>query len=320
MSLHSLNNGTPKASAEPPQAQSTARVVCTRLMDLELEDLKSGALWKAALAEFVGCFLLVYLGVGAGLSDPETEPAMGIVEGTLAGGFFIASILTALTTVSGAHVNPAVTVGFLVARQCSCVRFLFYLVAQSAGAISGAALLKAVTPPSKIGNLGVLQPAPDVTSEQALMAEFVITFFLLFVVIAAVDKGRTDVSGSIPFIVGLVVCVNIFYAHNISGASMNPIRALGPAVVQGNMEKQWIYWVGPLVGGAAGSLLYDKVFSVSMTPANLRRCCLTRGSYEGVSTESERGGGPQQQQLIEVKPSKSLSHHSLASLDRAEPV
>ena len=69
-----------------------------------------------------------------------------------------------------------------------------------------------MTPESKIGNLGLLLPPPDVTSEQALMAEFMITFLLLFCIIAMVDKGRTDVSGSIPFIVGLIVCVNIFYA------------------------------------------------------------------------------------------------------------
>jgi glycerol uptake facilitator-like aquaporin len=77
---------------------------------------------------------------------------------------------------------------------------------------AGAALLKAVTPGSKIGSLGLLLPAEDVSAEQALMAEFMITFLLLFVVISLLDKGRTDVGRSIPFIVGLVVCVNIFYA------------------------------------------------------------------------------------------------------------
>ncbi|XP_070183060.1 aquaporin-2-like, partial [Littorina saxatilis] len=130
MSLSSLH--TPRANAEP---QGVARVVCTRLMDLELEDLKSGALWKAVAAEFLGCFFLVYFGVGAGLSNQD-EGGAGIVEVTLAAGFFIAAILTALTTVSGAHVNPAVSIGFLVARQCSFVRFFFYVIAQSVGSIA----------------------------------------------------------------------------------------------------------------------------------------------------------------------------------------
>ncbi|KAL8559274.1 hypothetical protein ACOMHN_059965 [Nucella lapillus] len=314
MSLNSLNNVTPKSSAEP---QGAAGVVCRRMLDMELEDLKSGALWKAVLAEFVGCFFLVYLGVGAGLSNPATEGPASLVEGTLAAGFFIAAILTALTTVSGAHVNPAVSLGFLLTRQCSCVRFFFYVLAQSAGAIVGAALLKAVTPEPKLGNLGLLLPAADVTPEQAVMAEFMITFFLLFCIIAMVDKGRSDVAGSIPFIVGLVVCVNIFYAHNISGGAMNPIRNLGPAVVLGNMDKQWIYWAGPMLGGATGALLYDRLFSVSMTPANLRRSCLSRGSYEGVSTEGEGGTGLQDP-LMETKPRKSLSHGG--SIERLEGV
>ncbi|KAK7452795.1 hypothetical protein BaRGS_00039711 [Batillaria attramentaria] len=208
MSIHSLNTYTPRATAEPP---STARLVCRQLMDLELEDLRSGAFWKAVVAEFIGCFFLVYFGVGAGLCGPD-EPPPSLVEVTLSAGFFIAAILTALTAVSGAHVNPAVSLGFLVARQCSFVRFVFYVIAQSAGSITGAALLRAVTPESKIGNLGLLLPPPDVTTEQALMAEFMITFLLLFCIIAMVDSGRSDVKGSVPFIVGLVVCVNIFYA------------------------------------------------------------------------------------------------------------
>ncbi|KAK7480988.1 hypothetical protein BaRGS_00027803 [Batillaria attramentaria] len=314
MSIHSLNTYTPRATAEPP---STARLVCRQLMDLELEDLRSGALWKAVVAEFIGCFFLVYFGVGAGLCGPD-EPPPSLVEVTLSAGFFIAAILTALTAVSGAHVNPAVSLGFLVARQCSFVRFVFYVIAQSAGSITGAALLRAVTPESKIGNLGLLLPPPDVTTEQALMAEFMITFLLLFCIIAMVDSGRSDVKGSVPFIVGLVVCVNIFYAANISGGSMNPIRNLGPAVIQGNMDKQWIYWVGPLVGGAAGSLLYDRVLSVARTPADLRRSCLSRGPAESCDTDLDRQAGVREP-LMEAGPLPAKpTSRMVGSLERVD--
>ncbi|XP_025082059.1 aquaporin AQPAn.G-like isoform X1 [Pomacea canaliculata] len=295
MSLHSLHS-TPRDTAEA--RPNTVQTACRRLMAQEFEDLRSGNFWRAVVAEFLGCVLLIYFCVGVGLRAPDDSPS-NLLEAALAVGFFFAAMLSALMAVSGAHINPAVSIGLLVARHCSFVRFFFYVIAQCAGAITGAALLKAVTPESKIGNLGILLPAKDVSSSQAVMAEFIISFFLLFCVVAMIDKGRTDVQGSIPFIVGIIVSMNVIYAANMSGGTMNPIRNFGPAVITGNMDRHWIFWVGPMLGGAAGGLLYDRVFSTGVTPSSLRKSCLSRNTYASIASEEEGNGDI----LLQEKPS-----------------
>ncbi|XP_050404853.1 aquaporin AQPAe.a [Patella vulgata] len=274
LSLTSLHN--------IPQGQEGPNCCQTFIME-EMDDLRKPAFWKAVIGEFLGCLFLIFFTVGAGLHEEGTR-GHGTVHIALSSGFFIAVIVTVLLTISGGHINPAVSIGFAVNREISFVRFIFYCIAQTGGSVAGAALLKAITPESKVGNLGILLPEPNVTTEQALYSEIVITFFLLFSVFAMIDKDRKDVQGSVPFIIGLVVAVNIFYGINISGGAMNPVRAFGPAVVMGRLEHQWIYWAGPLVGGVLGAFLYDKFFSVAATHTAVKSCCLGSGSYKSVST------------------------------------
>ena len=186
-----------------------------RMMKEELDDLKSANFWRAVFAEFLGCLMLVLTGVGAGLHE-ENSPHPSSVHVILQAGFYIAVVISILGHVSGAHVNPALSAGFAVTRKISMARFVFYVIGQSAGAISGAALLKMLIPESMHGNFGLLTPSENVSPEQALVVEMIVTFILVFAVFALVDERRTDIGGSKPLIVGLVVCANIFFSVSIT--------------------------------------------------------------------------------------------------------
>ncbi|XP_041371460.1 aquaporin AQPAe.a-like [Gigantopelta aegis] len=260
--------------------------VIKKIMKEEIDDLRSANFWRAVFAEFLGCFLLVLTGIGAGLHE-EGTPHPGSVHVILQAGFYIAVVISILGHVSGAHVNPALSIGFAVTRKISVARFLFYVIGQCSGAISGAALLKALIPESMNGNFGLLSPAKNVSPEQALFVEMIVTFVLVFTVFAMIDEQRTDIAGSKPLIIGLVVCTNIFFSGHISGGCMNPIRNLGPAVIVGRMELQWIYWVGPMVGGACGALVYNCVFSISAGNRGLSGCISSR-KYDAVNTDDTK--------------------------------
>ncbi|KAK6971189.1 aquaporin AQPAn.G, partial [Biomphalaria glabrata] len=146
---------------------------------------------------------------------------------------------------------------------------LVYITFQSAGAIAGAGLLKITVPYSYVGTLGVIAPGEGVSSLEALGAEIIINFLLLFVTVAMLDPGRPDAQGYVPFMIGLIATVDSLFAAPISGGCMNPIRSLGPAVIQETYENAWIYWVGPMIGAVAGSLCYDLLFATQ--PFGLRR-------------------------------------------------
>ncbi|XP_062565988.1 aquaporin AQPAe.a-like [Saccostrea cucullata] len=252
-----------------------------RLIAREVKDVNSLDLWRACLAEFLGTGLLAFLAVGAGLS-PEGSPPVSSVHIALEAGFFIAAIITTLNTISGGHVNPAISLGFLLTGHIGFIRFLLYITAQTVGAIAGCGLLMALTPDNlHQSGFGVITPGPNVTAAQAFGAEVVITFVLDFTTFSFVDNGRHDLSGSIPLIIGIVVTLNIFAMFNVSGGCMNPARNFGPMVITGNYTYAWVYWLGPMVGGGLGAVLYDKVFSTQVCKRRLKSC---RG---GVSTHEE---------------------------------
>ncbi|XP_059149037.1 aquaporin-like [Physella acuta] len=230
----------------------------SRFIDLELTDLKSLGLWRGAMAEFIGCLFLNMFTIKFGMVAGVTH-----LQVALGCGFFFAVIITALSTVSGGHVNPAVSIGFLVTGHITVVRFIVYTVFQTCGGLTGVALLKVVIPESMHGNLGIIKIGKECTLGMAVGSEIYVTFFLMFVVMAMIDSGRKDVQGSIPFMVGLTVTINIFYGETLSGGIMNPVRNFAPALIKGDLENIWVYWVGPMIGGVIGSLTYDLVFATS---------------------------------------------------------
>lgn len=221
------------------------------------------ATWRATLAEFVATLLFIFLGAGTvvvtgGLIGEKLTSAR-LVAIALAHGLAIALLVSATAKISGAHINPAVTFGAWVTGKISLNRGIMYVVAQLVGAIVGALLLAAVIPAAARGNLGAHGLGSGVTAGGGLVAEIILTFALVFVVFGtAIDpKGLGHLA---PVAIGLTVLVDHLFGVPVTGASMNPARSFGPALVAGAWDNHWIFWIGPLIGGALAALVYEFIF------------------------------------------------------------
>ena len=205
---------------------------------------------RAHLAEALGTFALVFLGCGAIAVDAQSGQ-LGHIGIALAFGLVIAVMIYALGHISGAHFNPAVSVGFAVGRHFPWSRVATYGVAQIAGAILGALLLSISLGPD--ADLGVTQPAGS--DLQSLAWEAAFTFFLMLVITAVATDTRA-VGEAAALAIGGAVAMGAFVAGPISGASMNPARSLGPALVAGDLTGIWIYLLGPILGAVAAAVVY----------------------------------------------------------------
>jgi aquaporin Z len=211
------------------------------------------------VAELVGIFALVFVGGGALIMAGKPGSGIGLVEIALAHGLILAIMVTATMRVSG-HLNPAVTIGFLVTRRIEPMMAGVYLVAQILGAVLAAYALRMLTPEALFvaARAGGQTPSLDVNLTQAITLEAIATFFLVFAVFGtAVDPNAPKVGG---FAIGLTVAASILAIGPLTGASLNPARSFGPAVASGVFEGQVVYWVGPIVGGVVAALLYDRLF------------------------------------------------------------
>jgi aquaporin Z len=211
---------------------------------------------KALIAEFIGTFALIFIGVGAIAADYMLGGKSGLVGIALAHGLTIAVMISATMAISGGHLNPAVTVGALVAKKISFGNAVGYVIAQCLGAIVAAFVIKLAMPVDTLAAVSLGTPAvgKDATVIQALVTEIVLTFFLMFVVYGtAIDKRAPRVGG---LFIGLTVTLDILMGGPISGAAMNPARHLGPALIGGMMQNWWLYWVGPLLGSSFAALTY----------------------------------------------------------------
>jgi MIP family channel proteins len=211
------------------------------------------------VAEFIGIFALVFVGGGSIMMARHTNAATPLIIAASAHGLILAVMVTATMRISG-HLNPAVTLGFLVARRIEPMMAGIYIVAQVLGAITAAYALKASVPAELFAATrgGGQSIALDVTAGQGFMLEMIATFFLTFVVFGtAVDPQAPKVGG---FAIGLTVAADILAIGPLTGGSMNPARSLGPAVASGVFEGQFVYWTGPVVGAIVAALLYDQLF------------------------------------------------------------
>ncbi len=213
---------------------------------------------KAFVAEFVGTFTLVFIGVGAIAADYITGGAAGLTGVALAHGLAIATMVAAIGAVSGGHLNPAVTIGFLAVGKINPQNAFGYIISQCLAAIIAVALLKLCLPNEVLWDVNFGTPAvsdaPEITTSMALITEIILTFILMFVIYgSAVDRRAPKMGG---LFIGLAVTLGILMGGPISGAAMNPARHLGPALLGGGMQDTWIYWVGPVSGAVLAGLLY----------------------------------------------------------------
>ncbi len=213
---------------------------------------------KALIAEFIGTFTLIFVGVGSIASSSMAGAQSGLVGIALAHGLALAVMISATAAVSGGHLNPAVTIGLLAAKKINVTTAVQYVIAQCIGAIVAAALIKGCIPADVLNavNLGVPALGPNVTPMMGVVTEAILTFFLVFVVYGtAVSKHAPKMGG---LFIGLALTMGILMGGPITGAALNPARHLGPALVGGSLNNIWIYWVGPIIGGVLGALAYHK--------------------------------------------------------------
>jgi MIP family channel proteins len=215
--------------------------------------------WRHFAAEFIGIFALVFVGGASIMAAHQSNNPNGLLIAAIAHGVILALMVTATMRISG-HLNPAVTLGFLVTRRIEPVMAVVYIIAQLLGAVVAAYALKGIFPAEVAAatRLGGQSIALDLSAGQAILCEFIATFFLTFVVFGtAVDPQAPKVGG---FAIGLTVTADILAIGTLTGASMNPARSFGPAIASGVMEAQSIYWIGPILGSICAALLYDTLF------------------------------------------------------------
>lgn len=213
-------------------------------------------------AEFIGTFFLVFIGTGAIAADSFSGGAVGLVGIALAFGLAIALMVGATARISGGHINPAVTFGMLITGNIKPKEAGVYLAAQLLGATFASFLLSKLSPnvQQTAGNMGVTLPAAGVGVGSLVGIEIVLTFLLVFVIFSVAVDTESPFKSSANFMIGLTVTICALMGGTITGASMNPARSFGPALLTGEWTLHWAYWIAPLLGGALAATVYTKLF------------------------------------------------------------
>lgn len=211
---------------------------------------------RDAVAEFIGTFMLVLVGAGAVTVAGITNASAGLVIVAFAHGLILLVIVATFGHISGAHVNPAVTLGLLVGRKVNVVRAVVYWVAQFAGGIVAALVLRFLFP--NAANLGQTVPGNGVSSIQALVLEALMTFFLASTVYQAAIYGKAAAPPAVA--IGFTLAACILFGAPLTGASLNPARTLGPGLISGDLTDIVFYMIGMFGGGALAGLLHSTFF------------------------------------------------------------
>jgi aquaporin TIP len=219
--------------------------------------------FRRVVAEFVGAFTLVFAGMGSIMFGTSS----GLTGVALAHGLAIAVMASAVGHISGAHFNPAITFGFLVTRRMNVALGAAYVVSQLAAGAVAALLLNAVFPTPPNLDAGVPTVADTVGGGSAVLAEAIMTFFLVWVVFATAADPRGTFKSIAGLAIGLTITLDILAGGPLTGAAMNPARALGPELVQNVWSDWWVYWLGPLAGGGIAALVYDLLYLRPLEPA-----------------------------------------------------
>jgi aquaporin NIP len=219
---------------------------------------------RRALAEGFAAFALVFAGCGAIVADAEYGGALGVVGVALVFGLVIMVMVYATGHLSGAHINPAVTLAFTVTRHFPAREATAYVAAQVGGATVAALLLLAIWP-DQPAELGATVPSVDVGS--ALVYEGVLSAFLMFVIMAVATDTRA-VGAAAAIAIGGVIGLDALFGGPVTGASMNPARSFGPALASREWTDFWIYVIGPIAGAALGALAYQLVRGEHPGPAD----------------------------------------------------
>lgn len=194
-------------------------------------------------AEIFGTFILLFSGAGAIVTNQVSQGTVTHVGIALVFGMVVTSVIYAIGEISGAHINPAVTIAFWVSRRFPGKEVMPYIICQVIGALAACLLLKIIFP--GLDNYGMTLPAGS--DMQSLILEGVLTWMLMFVVLC-VSTGAKETGILAGVAIGSVIAMEAIFAGPICGASMNPARSFAPALVSGNLQSLWLYLVGPTAG------------------------------------------------------------------------
>jgi MIP family channel proteins len=213
---------------------------------------------RPLIAEFIGVFMLVFIGGGAIITNANAMTSIGLAGIAAAHGLALAIAVTATMSISGGHINPAITVGLWSVGRIDGRKAGLYIVAQLLGAVFAALVLKGLFPPgaAQVKQYGALSLGADTTLVGGILVEAVLTFFLAMAVMGtAVDPAAPKVGG---FGIGLTLWMCVLAGGPLTGAALNPARAFGPALVSGFWVGQIAYWVGPILGAVVAMQVYER--------------------------------------------------------------
>lgn len=221
--------------------------------------------YKKYLAEFLGTFMLVFIAAGAICADYYLKMAGG--QGTCpvwviaVFGFIVVAVVYATSYIAGSHINPAVTISFLVTKRMKANTAIFYVIFQLLGATAAGYFLRILFPDAvNTVHSGVCILGEGVGFKKAVFVEAIITFLFVFTIYATVVDGRVSkILAGIA--IGVVCLFGALVSTAISGGALNPARVFGPAIASGHFDYHFVWWFGPVIGGIAAGFLYDKVFS-----------------------------------------------------------
>jgi aquaporin TIP len=219
---------------------------------------------QRGFAEFVGAFTLIFVGAGSIIATQGHD----LTAIALAHGLAIGVMASAVGHISGGHFNPAVTLGFLVTRRIEPVLAVVYWIAQFAGAVVAAALLKWLLPKPLTDpvNLGAPALGPGISGGEGMVIELILTFFLLWVIFATAADPRGTFRSIAGLAIGFTISLDIFMGGPFTGAAMNPARAFGPELVENDWSNAWVWYVGPVLGGVLAALAYEWLYLRCLGP------------------------------------------------------
>jgi aquaporin Z len=202
--------------------------------------------WRRLFAEVLGTFLLVLVAAGASVVNARIPGQVPLDARVVAPGLMVMSIIYFMGTISGAHLNPAVTIAFALRRNFPWKRVPGYVAAELAGSVLAAVFLRLAL--GNVGHLGATEPGAGVSAATTLLIEVVVTAGLISVILGTASGAR-NIGANAALAVGGYIILAGLWAAPISGASMNPARSLGPALIGGHFTDEWAYLIGPVAGG-----------------------------------------------------------------------
>src|SRR5260370_1087640 len=217
---------------------------------------------RRAVAEFVGAFTLIFIGGGAGIVSGND-----IVAVALANGLAIGIMVTNLGHISGAHFNPAITLGFLATRRITVRLAVVYWISQLAGAVAAAGILRWLL--HKPAFLAAVPHVSRIGAGRGLVVEIILTFFLVWAVFATAVDPRGAFKAIAGLAIGLTITMDVFMGGPLTGAAMNPARAFGPELLGNFWGEGWIYYLGPAIGALVAAFAYNYLYlrSAETAPA-----------------------------------------------------